>query len=217
MLGHDTVVNADAGSSWLDFSDFSGPVNLNLALGGTAGHQPGLLTLTLDDGSGSMTDQAGIANVQASAYPSSIVGNRRSNAIYGSGGPDTLMGGSGADDAQGFDLLAARAPQYVYLDFDTYTPADGSKIIYTQAERDQIQADISADYGAFNYIVTQDRSVVTSFHGAPTLGRYFTIDFNNASGDNPTVAGLASELDFRHLNLTGHSGHRHQRLRQRRP
>ncbi len=77
------------------------------------------------------------------------------------------------------------------LDFDTdTTPGDH---IYTQAERNAIQAQLTADYSAFSYTFTQT---------PPSSGPYTTIYFND-----PTLTGLegglATGIDWRDLDIAG--------------
>ena len=91
----------------------------------------------------------------------------------------------------GNDLLEGGLTRVVYLDFDTYELP--GQHFYTQAERDEIQAQIEADYADFSYAFTQTQ---------PQSGPYTTIDFND-----PALVGLeggiASEIDWRDLDISG--------------
>jgi len=75
--------------------------------------------------------------------------------------------------------------QVVFLDFDSAT--DGFDHVYTQAERNAIQARLAEDYALFKTTFTQTR---------PVFGAFTTLLFNE-----PPPGGLAEEIDFRNLNL----------------
>ena len=102
------------------------------------------------------------------------------------GGGDDLIAGLG-----GNDVLEGAVTRTVYLDFDTYELP--GQHFYTQAERDAIQAQITADYSAFSYVFTQTQ---------PQSGPYTTIYFND-----PVLVGLeggiATEIDWRDLDISG--------------
>ena len=91
----------------------------------------------------------------------------------------------------GNNLIEGAVTRTVYLDFDTYELP--GQHVYTQAERDAIQAQITADYSAFSYVFTQTQ---------PQSGPYTTITFND-----PALVGLeggvSSEIDWRDLDIAG--------------
>ena len=120
-----------------------------------------------------------------SSYDDTIIGNADDNTLIGGGGDDEIAG------LGGNDLLEGAVTRTVYLDFDTYELP--GQHYYTQAERDAIQAQITADYSAFSYDFTQTQ---------PQSGPYTTIVFND-----PTLVGLeggvATEIDWRDLDISG--------------
>ena len=80
----------------------------------------------------------------------------------------------------------------VYLDFNTYELP--GQHFYTQAERNAIQAQITADYADFSYVFTQAQ---------PQSGPYTTIYFND-----PTLVGLEGGIvDRDRLAGPRHLGH----------
>src|SRR5262249_6512858 len=117
--------------------------------------------------------------VVGSAFPDTIMGNARGDTLIGAGGADWLQATGGNNTIQ------AGITQVVYLDFTgssssgttsptspNYTQDAGTTgqsttastvHVYTQAERDAIQARLGAVYAAFNYQFTQTR---------PTSGDY---------------------------------------------
>jgi hypothetical protein len=169
---------AETNVATLDFSGTPAGVSVNLAQTGPQAVVPGALTLTI-------SDPMGISNVLGSPYDDTILGNARDNTLIGGGGQD-LTAGMG-----GNDLLQGGLTRTIVLDFDTdTTPGDH---IYTAAERNQIQAELTADYSAFSYTFTQ---------APPTSGPYTTIRFND-----PALIGLeggaATGIDWRSLNMWG--------------
>ena len=177
--GSQTVVEA-AGTNiaTLDFSAAPEPIQINLGQTGPQTVIPGTLTLTL-------SDPMGISNVLGSPYDDTIIGNARDNTLIGGGGED-LIAGLGGDD-----VLEGAVTRTILLDFDTLTtPGDH---IYTTAERDAIQAEMTADYSAFSYTFTQT---------PPSSGPYTTIFFND-----PALTGLeggtASSIDWLDQDITG--------------
>ena len=142
---------------------------------------------TLNDGALTLTlaYPLGIDNVLGSSYDDTIIGNANDNTLIGGGGDDVIAG------LGGNDLLEGAVTRTVYLDFDTYELP--GQHFYTQAERDAIQAQITADYSAFSYVFTQTQ---------PQSGPYTTITFND-----PTLVGLeggiATEIDWRDLDISG--------------
>ena len=134
----------------------TGPQTVILASDGFAG-----LTLTL-------SDPMGISNVIGSTYDDTIIGNNRDNTLIGNGGEDLIAG------LGGNDMLQGDVTRTVVLDFETLTVP--GEHVYTTAERNAIQAQLTADYSAFSYDFTQT---------PPAVGPYTTIYFND-----PVLTGL---------------------------
>ena len=176
--GSQTVDEVENSGAWLDFSQAPDGISINLSQSGLQTVIPGLLTLTL-------ADPLGINNVLGSGYDDTIIGNALDNTLIGTGGDD-LIAGLGGDD-----VLEGSIDRTVYLDFDTFELP--GQHYYTQEERDEIQAQITADYADFSYTFTQTQ---------PESGLYTTIYFND-----PVLVGLeggvASEIDWRDLDISG--------------
>ena len=142
---------------------------------------------TLNDGALTLTlaDPLAIDTVLGSSYNDTIIGNTNDNTLIGGGGDDVIVG------VGGNNLIEGAVTRTVYLDFDTYELP--GQHFYTQAERDAIQAQITADYSAFSYVFTQTQ---------PQSGPYTTIYFND-----PALVGLeggiSSEIDWRDLDISG--------------
>ncbi len=105
--------------------------------------------------------------------------------MIGGGGDDLLVG------LGGNNLIEGSVTRTVYLDFNTYELP--GQHFYTQAERNAIQAQITADYSDFSYIFTQTQ---------PQSGPYTPIYFND-----PTLVGLeggiSTGIDWRDLDISG--------------
>ena len=177
--GSQTVVEASGtGGAGLDFSAAPASIQINLGQTGPQSVIPGTLTLTL-------SDPMGIANVLGSPYDDSIIGNARDNILLGGGGLDLLAG------LGGNDVLEGGLTRTILLDFNTF--ALPGEHVYTQAERDAIQAQLTADFSAFSYAFTQT---------APSFGPFTTIFFND-----PALFGLeggsSTSIDWRDLNIAG--------------
>ena len=125
---------------------------------------------TLNDGALTLTlaDPLAIDTVLGSSYDDTIIGNINDNTLIGGGGDDVIVG------VGGNNLLEGAVTRTVYLDFDTYELP--GQHFYTQAERDEIQAQITADYSAFSYDFTQTQ---------PQSGPYTTIYFNDPALGRP--------------------------------
>ena len=167
----------------LDFSQAPAGVSIDLSQTGPqtvipASELPGGLTVTL-------SDPMGISNVIGSSYNDTIIGNNRDNTLIGGGGEDLIAG------LGGNDVLEGDVTRTVVLDFDTLTVP--GEHVYTTAERDAIQAQLTADYSAFSYVFTQT---------PPATGPYTTIYFND-----PVLTGLegglASAIDWRDQYISG--------------
>ena len=179
--GDQTIVEADGtGEAELDFAAEDSPVHIDL--GETAAQTviPGGLTLSL-------SDSLGIADVLGGPYDDTIFGNARDNVLQGAGGLDLLAG------LGGNDVLEGGLTRTVVLDFNTFTlPGEHD---YTGAERDAIQAQLTADYAAFAYTFAQSPP-------AAGAGPYTTIYFND-----PSLFGLeggsSSSIDWRDLDING--------------
>ena len=172
--GNVTVNEGSTTNNTLDFSLFSAGINLDLEAVGPQAVSPGLLNLTL-------TNPQSINKVVGTPYPDTILGNGRDDTLIGNGGADDLNARGGAS------LIEGDQTQVVYLDF-LPGPVDYS----AQTTRDAIQARLGAIYSAFNFTFTQTQ---------PTNGPYETLDFNVPGGS--LLAGEATELDWRHLDLSG--------------
>src|SRR5262249_19634564 len=174
-------VGPDLSVDTLDFSSYTGgALNLDLAMTTQQAAAPGLM-LTL-------ADAAGIENVVGTAFADTIRGNNRDNQLLGADLMPTF--GAGAPPWNG-------RTQVVFLDFDSQT--DPGEHLYSQAERDAIQARLVAAYVGpdpshpwFHFQFTQ----------SPPAGDHATIFFNQPplQGEQET-GGFSSELDFRNLNL----------------
>ncbi len=142
---------------------------------------------TLGDGALTLTlaDPLEIDTVLGSSYNDTLVGNTNDNTLIGGGGDDLIIG------LGGNDLIEGSVTRTIYLDFNTYELP--GQHFYTQAERNAIQAQITADYSAFSYVFTQTQ---------PQSGPYTTITFND-----PVLVGLeggiSSEIDWRDLDISG--------------
>jgi hypothetical protein len=177
--GSQTVVEpAGTNIAGLDFSGAPDGTSINLGQTGPQAVIPGILTLTL-------SDPMGISNVLGSPYDDTILGNARDNTLLGGGGLNLIAGLGGSD------VLEGGVTRTVLLDFDTLTiPGEH---IYTQAERDAIQAQMTADYSAFSYSFTQ---------AVPSSGPYTTIFFNDPALVG-LEGGLSSGIDWRDLGISG--------------
>ncbi len=167
----------------LDFSQAPAGISINLSQSGPQAVMPA----TLDDGALFLTlaDPLGIDTVLGSSYDDTMIGNINDNTLIGGGGDDVLVG------VGGNNLIEGTVTRTIYLDFDTYELP--GQHFYTQAERNAIQAQITADYSDFSYVFTQTQ---------PQSGPYTTIDFND-----PVLVGLeggiATGIDWRDLDISG--------------
>ena len=107
--------------------------------------------------------------------------------LQGAGGLDLIAGMGGND------LLEGGITRSVVLDFNTF--ALPGEHVYTQGERDAIQAQLTADFASFSYTFGQSPP-------AAAAGPYTTIYFND-----PSLFGLeggtSTSIDWRDLNITG--------------
>ncbi len=182
--GSQTIYEPPGGAAaWLDFSQAPAGVSINLSDSAPQAVMPatlnnGPLTLTL-------ADPLGIDNVLGSSYNDTLIGNANDNTLIGGGGDDLIAG------LGGNDVLDGGVTRTVFLDFNT-DELPGQHV-YTPTERDEIQAQLEADYADFSYTFSQT---------APQSGPYTTITFND-----PVLVGLeggvASEIDWRNLDISG--------------
>ena len=167
----------------LDFSQAPAGISINLGQSGPQAVMPA----TLSDGALALTlaDPLAIDTVLGSSYNDSIIGNTNDNTLIGGGGDDLLVG------LGGNNLIEGSVTRTIYLDFNTYELP--GQHFYTQAERNAIQAQITADYSAFSYVFTQTQ---------PQSGPYTPIYFND-----PTLVGLeggiSTGIDWRDLDISG--------------
>ncbi|HVK13313.1 MAG TPA: pre-peptidase C-terminal domain-containing protein, partial [Gemmataceae bacterium] len=180
--GADTVDESpNAGKDTVNLLGLTGPVALSLD---AAGAQP------TPGGSVTLLDPVALENLTGTPYADALTGNSDANVLTGAGGQDTVYGGAGDD------YIQAGVTQLVYLDFDMFTTA--SKRVYVAADRDAVQARLEADYSPFGYRFTQVR---------PAGGAFATVFFNRTPFFDvkgvPQSGGIADEVDWRNLNLTG--------------
>ncbi len=177
--GSQTVAEPEGtGAALLDFSAAPAAIAIDLSQSGPQVVIPGTLNLTL-------ADPMGIANVLGSPHDDTIIGNARDNTLVGGGGLDLIAG------LGGNDFLEGGVTRTILLDFDTYElPGEH---FYTQAERDAIEAQLTADYSAFSYAFTQT---------PPSAGPYTTIYFNDPSLFG-LEGGIATGIDWRDLDVAG--------------
>ena len=133
--------------------------------------------------------------------------------VIGTTFADTVLGNVRDNTLRGAEFTSGRGEtptayngrvQWVLLEFAAFT--DTGEHVYSQAERDQVQARLEEDYhgpgGAadpwFHVYFTQDVAGLPSGIGSD----YATIRFNNTPAFG-RAGGFASELDFRNLHLGG--------------
>lgn len=167
----------------LDFSSFYEGITLYLDPSSVTAEDPAQSTgeVTLK-----FTSTEAIENVRGTAFADSISGNELDNLIIGGGGSDVL------DGRGGDDIIQAHVTKWVLLEFDTTT--DAGEHIYSDEERDAIQARLEADFGAFDFAFTQDRSDVAQ-------QEFIQIEFNSSTGFGP--GGRAEQLGWRMVELSG--------------
>jgi Ca2+-binding RTX toxin-like protein len=171
----------------LDFSSYGAPVNLDLSSTSPQQISAGT-TLTLSDG-------MGIENVVGSGFADTIKGNGRDNTLLGA---DYLPPPTASPPPNNGKT------QWVLLDFDSKT--DPGEHIYTQSERDAIQARLVADYEGpdplhpwFHVYFTQN----PADPNLPPAGQYAHLYFNDLEGTEADTGGFSDDLDFRNLNPGG--------------
>ena len=182
--GSQTIDEPSGGAeAGLDFSRAPAGISINLGESGPQAVMPatlnnGPLTLTL-------ADPLAIDTVLGSSYDDTLIGNADDNTLIGGGGDDLIAG------LGGNDVLEGGVTRTVFLDFNT-DELPGQHV-YSPTERDEIQAQLEADFADFSYTFTQT---------APQSGAYTTITFND-----PVLVGLeggvASEIDWRNLDISG--------------
>ncbi|XZE54378.1 PKD domain-containing protein [Planctomycetaceae bacterium SH139] len=191
----------DTSSDTLDFSAFTGgPLSLDLR---KLSNQQLSSAFSLR-----FNDPLGMENVVGTPLLDVIEGNARDNHF------------SGAQLAEPFAGPIAptrNVTQWVLLDFDTETNTgadehgrlDIGEHVYSQADRDEIEAAVSALYRGddpdslwFDVRITQDVNAIESPYREN--GEYAIIYFNKTP-DFGRPGGLASEIDLGNQNLDGFS------------
>ncbi len=163
------------GVDQLDFRDLSRGITIDLKILGQQTIAPGL-QLTLGSG-------GEIENVIGTALPDTIFANDLANVAYGLGGHDFIDGRGGAN------ILYAAGTRIIYLDFDSAT--ETGEHIYTQPERDAIEARIADDFQALDVSVTQQM---------PAAGIEFShVIFNASVAGGPARGGISEKIGFREL------------------
>jgi hypothetical protein len=183
-VSHGTKVldETPATHNTLNFHAFDGPVNANLTQTGPQVVSPGRLTLTL-------SPPTAFDGLIGSRFADTLVGNDRGDTLIGGGGDDNITSGPGADYVQ------AGITQVVYLDFDA--ASQPGYHVYTQDERDAIQAQLEAIYRDFSYVFTQDPTQAAQLSQL-TSGQYATLEFNVG-----VYPGVSHKLDTDHIDLGG--------------
>ncbi|MGB7324249.1 MAG: putative Ig domain-containing protein, partial [Rubripirellula sp.] len=135
-----------------------------------------------------LADPARIENAVGTVFDDRLFGNAANNRIVGGGGSDFVYG----DD--GDDYLTAARTRFVYLDFDSQTGTGNH--VYTQTERDAIEARMQQDFAAFDVQLSQS---------PPSEEVFITVLFNSAPIINGReVSGGASErIGFRDVDRGG--------------
>ncbi|MGB7346261.1 MAG: putative Ig domain-containing protein, partial [Pirellulaceae bacterium] len=165
----------------LDFFGLVSPVKLDLTIVGLQTIAAGFLAIDL-------ADPARIENAVGTVFADRLFGNAANNRIVGGGGSDFVYG----DD--GDDYLTAARTRFVYLDFDSQTGTGNH--VYTQTERDAIEARMQQDFAAFDVQLSQS---------PPSEEVFITVLFNSAPIINGReVSGGASErIGFRDVERGG--------------
>lgn len=180
-LGSDTVVQATSGNlDTLGFGSFGGAIVVDISMTTPQVVRAGQLTLTLSDG-------AGIDNVQGTAYDDVILGNTGGNSLMGNGGKDYLWGRGGNDWLDGG---AGNDTLYGGDGNDTLLGKGGNDSLYGHAGDDTLNGNegndyLSGDEGDDAYVVTN--------YGTKTIGAAASTD-----NDRLDLAGqpLAAPLDL---------------------
>ena len=185
-LGSDTVVQAGSGNlDTLGFGSLGGAIVVDISMTTPQVVRAGQLTLTLSDG-------AGIDNVQGTAYDDVILGNAGGNSLMGKGGNDYLWGRGGndwLDGGSGNDTL------YGGDGNDSLLGKGGNDWLYGHAGNDTLNGNegndyLSGDEGDDTYIVTN--------YGTKTIG-------GAASGDTNVLdlpgQALAAPLNLASTNV----------------
>ncbi len=157
-LGSDTIVQAASGNlDTLGFGSLGGAIVIDISMTTPQVVRAGQLTLTLSDG-------AGIDNVQGTAYDDVILGNAGGNTLMGNGGNDYLWGRGGNDWLDGG---AGNDTLYGGDGNDTLLGKGGNDSLYGHAGDDTLNGNegndyLSGDEGNDAYIVTN--------YGTKTIG-----------------------------------------------
>jgi len=184
-LGSDTIIQAASGNlDTLGFGSLGGAIVVDISMTTPQVVRAGQLTLTLSDG-------AGIDNVQGTAYDDVILGNSGGNSLMGNRGNDYLWGRRGNDWLDGG---AGNDTLYGGDGNDTLLGKSGNDSLYGHAGDDTLNGNegndyLSGDEGNDTYIVTN--------YGTKTIG-------GAASGDT-NVLNLAGQVLAAPLNLASTS------------
>jgi hypothetical protein len=183
VLAEHAQTGIDVSQDLLDFSGLRAPTGITLDLELTSPQQvvPGTFSLTLGDSQG-IED---------------VIGTPGADVIKGNDRPNVLRGAAQlVHEPLSQASVGNSTTQVVYLDFDS--DQDPGEHIYTQEERNSIQAVVSANYLGpdpsnpwFNFSFTQT---------LPTEGDFTRLVFNRTAEEVGGPGGLAGELDFRNLN-----------------
>ncbi|MCA9061839.1 MAG: cadherin domain-containing protein, partial [Planctomycetaceae bacterium] len=179
--GSDILAEQDVtGSDTLDFSDYSQPIEIDLALTSSQTVATGLAI--------TFTDGTTFENVVGTSFSDVISGNEADNKLVGGGGGDAL------DARGGGDLIEASQVKTLFLDFDAAT--DNGDHVYTVEEQDSVRQRLLDDFGMFGFEVTLTE---------PTDRNFVRILFNEPPLINgiPQPGGRAQQLGWRVLDPGG--------------
>jgi hypothetical protein len=185
------VINESATGILLNFAGFNGPINLNL----NQSNAGVLQTLSQTPASAlslKLSNPSAISTVVGTPYSDTIVGNSDAaipiaESIFGGGGNDSLVAGSGNDLVQG------NINQVVCVQFNVVA----GDIVYTSAEITAIMQGLAQDYAPFNYFFTTDLATAQA-EARPTGGQFVTLQINEGA-----AGGASTELNPGNIDLGG--------------
>ncbi|HWB13177.1 MAG TPA: PKD domain-containing protein [Pirellulales bacterium] len=199
QLGHDQIneggtfggVTASS-TNRLYFLEFGAPLDVNL--NGTAGAPQ--ITSTVGGKSWlsvSLSNPNAFNDVVGTRYGDTIQAGSGDVSLYGGGGHDSLVAGSGNA------YLQSGVTQVVFLDFDH--PASQSDVSYSDFGGEDLEGAIverlQHDYADFNYEFTTDQAQAEQW-ATPFGGLYTTFKINQGP-----AGGQSNQLDFLNLDLGG--------------